>query len=184
LTTPKDEAQFRDAFAQLDDDLQVRLLQSLGPASTAGVESPEAPGRSRIHQQVFARLGLHRVPRRSRTWRWVAAAVSGAALFTAVVPNPVSAALKDLLSFIPGIGIVQSSPGSTALAVLPQPVHGTWERGPHTSDGGDDDIPRDADDAQWNRGAGPLPSRVSYHRSGAGHPSLFAVGWHGVNLEW
>ena len=53
LPTPKDEAQFRDAFAQLDDDLQVRLLQSLGPASAAGVESREAPGRSRIHQQVF-----------------------------------------------------------------------------------------------------------------------------------
>ena len=57
-------------------------------------------------------------------------------------------------------------------------------RGHHTSDGGDDDIPRDADDGQWNRGIGPLPSHVSYRRPGAGRPSLFAVGWHGVSLEW
>ena len=182
MTTPKDEAQFRDAFAQLDDDLQVRLLQSLGPASTAGVESPEAPGRSRIHQQVFARLGLHRVPRRSRTWRWVAAAVSGAALFTAVVPNPVSAALKDLLSFIPGIGIVQSSPGSTALAVLPQPVHGTWDGAPIQVMGV---MMTSHEMLMTLSGTGGLaPSQVVFRTTGQAPVILHYSRWDGTGSTW
>ncbi len=115
---------------RLDDDLQARLWALLGPDETADAASARGV---RIRHRAFQKLGIAEtpsLPRRSRRSWWVAGVAAVLLVTTAAVPHTVLAALQQVFSFVPGIGVVHQSPKGSPVAILPQPIASTWEGEP------------------------------------------------------
>ncbi len=132
MATPDIDEWLAQAVSGLDDDLQGRLWEHL---VADGVAEAPASRASRIRQRTFDRLALPGAPRYQRLrrkGRILGLALAGAALVVAMasVPNPVSAALQRVFSFVPGIGIVHQSAKGSPVAILRQTVEGTWNGAP------------------------------------------------------
>lgn len=125
-----------------DDESWFELIDSLDEASQARLIGLSGAGRDRrwsrrrtrrLERQVWTKLALQSAGQR-RGWRRrstsralnLTAALAALVIALAIVPGPVSAALKRMLAFIPGLGMVQQTEGDTGTAVLAAPVNGVW----------------------------------------------------------
>ena len=133
-TSDRDDI-FVNLLAGLDADLQGRVLDDW--LSQMPSSRQELLDKKQVHSRVLGMLGIPMAgerlkkhgPRRC-SWLWIVGTAAMAIVAIVGTPNPVSAALSQVLHFIPGIGQVQQTPKGAPVAVLPHVINGTWKGSP------------------------------------------------------
>ncbi len=127
MATDDIDERLSQTLNRLDDDLEARLwavFDSDEPVDAASAR------RMRIRKRAFHKLGIAEepcLPRRGRRLRWVAGVAALLVATTAMTPHTLLAALQQVFSFVPGIGIVHRSPKGSPVAILLQPVASRWK---------------------------------------------------------